>query len=87
MGFSSWSLTLCVLFCVKWVKLIVGFSSWSYKDKDQDENPTISLTHLTQNNTHKDKDQDENPTISLTHLTQNNTHKVKDQDENPTILC
>jgi hypothetical protein len=49
------------------------------------ENPTIGLTHLTQNNTHKVKDQDENPTISLTHLTQNNTHKVKDQDENPTI--
>jgi hypothetical protein len=48
-------------------------------------NPTISLTHLTQNNTYKVKDQDENPTISLTHLTQNNTYKDKDQDENPTI--
>jgi hypothetical protein len=30
----------------------------TYKVKDQDENPTISLTHLTQNNTYKDKDQD-----------------------------
>jgi hypothetical protein len=30
----------------------------TYKDKDQDENPTIGLTHLTQNNTHKDKDKD-----------------------------
>jgi hypothetical protein len=25
MGFSSWSFTLYVLFCVKWVKSIVGF--------------------------------------------------------------
>jgi hypothetical protein len=45
-----------------------------HKVKYQDENPTISLTHLTQNNTYKVKDQDENPTISLTHLTQNNTY-------------
>jgi hypothetical protein len=80
-GFSSWSLTWCVLFCVKWVKPItIGLTHLTqnntYKDKDQDENPTISLTHLTQNNTHKVKDQDENPTISLTHLTQNNTHKA-----------
>jgi hypothetical protein len=45
----------------------------TYKVKDQDENPIIGLTHLTQNYSHKDKDQDENPTIGLTHLTQNNT--------------